>query len=394
MNHSHVREILPTRGSLVPIPGNGKLFSFNYGLWGTGGGNIYYPEEGHVTTLIPGQGKFWGAVAIDDSTTNILSNPFFDNDLSGWSRQNSSGGNSVTVTSGGDLGLGKVVRIYSGGVGSRPAIYQGTSGVDLGQQVTVSVRARLYSGDGRIRLRWGSTDSSSGQVFNIGYQWSTLVWVTEKDGNGNIIIELTDTSIEYGCEIDAVQVEIKPYATSFVDGSRPSGRLVYPKIIPPVEGTIIFWNKIMTHPINTNHTPIFDSSNIEGRPFFLAWRPSTSGLHCRVRGHSITGPEGEGLDWSGKWYFYAISYNENWVTVYRSNDSGNLQKVYDKALQPTSFEPITIHLGTDQNFSRASHNMFSDLLVLPYVAPEEEVRAIFESDAPLYDPHTRVLVAL
>jgi len=60
-------------------------------------GTVVEPLSGSVATLRPGEGCFGGAVAVEEGTTNLYGNPFFQNGTDGWSSYNWSGGGKIYV---------------------------------------------------------------------------------------------------------------------------------------------------------------------------------------------------------------------------------------------------------------------------------------------------------
>src|SRR5690606_31371927 len=70
-------------------PQGGILFPFDTTLFGTGG---MKPLGSSVATLRPGEGRFGGAVAVEQGTTNLCPNPSFETNTARWTNQFGSGG--------------------------------------------------------------------------------------------------------------------------------------------------------------------------------------------------------------------------------------------------------------------------------------------------------------
>ena len=178
------------------------------------------------------QGKFGKAIMVEEGTTNLLTNPFFNSGLSGWSTQNATGDNKIYVTDG-------VVVIKA--VDARPGLYQNVN-LDVGTIITVSILIRRTYGSIAPRLRWGAGSVIREIEISENGQWVKCSATTDVSGNRNLIIEPSVAGqAEY--EVKAVQVEQKPYATSFINGTRSPETLTIPTagVLNPQEGTVECW---------------------------------------------------------------------------------------------------------------------------------------------------------
>src|SRR5690606_33936354 len=124
----------------------GILFPFDYGFYGMGNGRIFYPLEGHVATIRPGEGRFGGgAVAVEEGTTNCIVRRDFEK-WDSYVTDNATG----TVEFRQDPIYGKVVKLKKTDGGSGRFGLNGTLSGLSGSIYTHSVYVRALSRTGRI----------------------------------------------------------------------------------------------------------------------------------------------------------------------------------------------------------------------------------------------------
>ena len=98
-------------------------------------------------------------------------------------------------------------------------------------------------------------------------------------------------------EFSFAQLEAKPYATSFIDGTRAEETLTIPTegVLNPQEGTIEFWWCPINQPASTmtgSQTaapPIIQIGNYYQNNSWLLWCGMNDQLRLYVRGDNATG---------------------------------------------------------------------------------------------------------
>jgi hypothetical protein len=184
-------------------------------------GNV--PMMGAVATYRPGEGRFGGAVAVEEGTTNLV--PPNRLKFEGWSAYS---GAQVTLTQNvefPEIGRNDATRIRTTG---------GTGNLKYLTSIERSIADQAYAGSVYIKnigskpVRFGINIGPSVTV-NPG-EWTRAI--VSGIGNGISNFSLRFDAVNVDDDLDFIawgpQGERKPFATSFVDGTRPDGILAYP----------------------------------------------------------------------------------------------------------------------------------------------------------------------
>jgi hypothetical protein len=226
-------------------------------------------DTNSVFTLRPKEGYFGGsAMAVEEGTTNLVPN---FSDLSLWNRTESD-----------------VIRIDDNTVSVRRNV-AGSGNWQLGRNTiswavgdvfTISLKCKRIAGgsEGTDAFNFGLGVWSLLPTWNgtltrsyIGDGWyyitTTLPAATNAATNqaGGLHSMANDLNATY--LVKEMQIEKKSFPTSYVNGTRPSGQLVYPNsVLNRAEGTISFWLKPSVIVANTN--PIFTNGHPEATGAF------------------------------------------------------------------------------------------------------------------------------
>lgn len=230
-------------GLVIAKPSNSHLWHFDTGLVSTDG---IKPLDGAVATLRPNEGRFGGAVAVEEGTENLAYNPTFSGTVGGNAPLGYSLSTQNTVPD-----IAKLVQ--------SPWETQGV----LAYHVKVN-DARAYLSLSSSHRR--HIEAAEGDIFTISFYATSndvQVWYRILDDDLSILRDVTNASftntngdqyvhvteplpagaryfyverIGIGVSgrrtgeaiFERLQVEKKPFATSFVDGTRPDGILAYP----------------------------------------------------------------------------------------------------------------------------------------------------------------------
>jgi len=218
-----------------------SLIAHNGTVGTPGGGVIYRP------------GKFGQGVQVAEATTNLVKNPSFEVNTSGWNAESA----TISRVAGGVYGS------YCGNFSAQTqgAVFSDAVTVTPSTQYTVSF---WYKSTGSVSTRL--KDYTAG--VNV-YGWVTLPeavdWTyytatgTIPSNGGSARVEFQSLNPSNSITIDAVQLEAKAYASPYCDGSlgaghswsgtahasisvRTAATLTYPAaVIDGAEGTISLW---------------------------------------------------------------------------------------------------------------------------------------------------------
>ena len=212
-----------------------QLFHFDNSLESTAG---LEPEAGYVATLRD-DGWQGGAVAVEEGTTNLVTTNlgFEDGDETGW---------TLYTTDSGSYNIGAAYA-YSGGYGCQMLnstgggftfVYQNITGLAASGTFSFSSRAKWVSGtftdapiEARVYYTDASTDSFYSDALSTLGKWERLSVSFTTDSLKTIdhirISPNRCTVLNGEIWVDDCQLEQKAFPTSFVDGTRATGRLEY-----------------------------------------------------------------------------------------------------------------------------------------------------------------------
>src|SRR5690606_18647715 len=331
-------------------------------------GNV--PMVGAVATYRPGEGRFGGAVAVEEATQNLIALNKNNYAMSGLL-------NFKLLTPTGfeaDLNASTDVWHYVRWDLSLPV---GT--------YTIHFEIEPQLSQGRFRLCVGkATEGDYPQTYvpsrdlidasSINRQRKQFTFQVT-DGSAATRIVFFKANFAGGhVKVEKLQLENKPFATSFVDGTRGAGRLTYP-LVGSSEFTVAVWFKGLGIAENK---PIPD------------WRAILQ-LAEGERSGSRWWFEVDN-DGSGNPRFRTVAgvlapYDNEWhhfVVVRRSD--GVHQVYFDgeyKHQNTPGWTPSFLRLGHKTNGDDHLNCLFDELLILPYAASEEEIRSWYEADGPM-----------
>jgi len=197
------------------------------------------------------------------------------------------------------------------------------------------------------------------------------------------------------CYMTAPQVEAKPYATSFIDGTRSPESLTIPTagILRPQEGTVEFWWCPINQPANTmisQHTapPIIQVGNYYQNNSWILWYGINNELRLLIRGDNATNWTGtwaiiSGLNWYqlNRWYHIVVRWenaNTFWVFI-----NGVKYGPYVSSQPFTGIAGNIMSLGRLNAISGPSNALFDDLRISSRARTDEEILTAYHSEKPL-----------
>lgn len=354
--------------------------------------------------LIFRPGMFGKGVQIAEATTNIVDNPRFANDLTGYIAANAATFEHVTVDAPYGTKANKVTAPYNGafylylpfaasGSWSYSVYIKADSAASVGKTVTMQLRYNYVSGN--PVTTYTSTHTLTNGWYRL--QVSGAPAAGETTSYVQLFVRNLDASLStFSFLVTAVQFENKAYSTPYCDGSLGSGhswvgtahasdssrtasRLTYhSSVIGLDRGSFSAWvyydgniyNRFLlgTLGAGTNYLQIYFVFNGAAKPFADS---RSNNVLCST----VTG---------------ATAMSVGWNHVVCTWETGAL-KVYLNGVQSGATGNYATPLGTVNNHdigqswgSLQINAVMDDLVILDRAMSADEVRAIYESNAPVF----------
>ncbi|HOB44502.1 MAG TPA: LamG domain-containing protein, partial [Bacillota bacterium] len=333
------------------------------------------PLSGYVATLRPGEGRFGGAVAVEEGTTNCI----VSRDFETWASY-VTGNATGTVEFRQDPIYGKVVKLKKTDGGSGRFGLKGTLSGLSGSIYTHSVYVRALSGTGRIACMYvDAAKTGGGLITSQNYrnlsdlplgQWVRIATAIDGSpdtlaGGGSVYVWVDTDNGE--CEFAYPQVEAKPFATSFVDGTRAAGVLTYDASIMPVQSATVaawVWVPPSSHWPTTSWRRIISNANdFAARTIALYLSPTDRKLYLELSDNSntrqtISSPSSvaEG------WHHVVATWDASRMALYVD---GSLVAQKPSPSLPTSHPYSWIAVGSRTDDMDHLNGLIDELLILP-----------------------------
>lgn len=387
MTKAHAGSTLGVKDLIIPVDSQDRYFPF---YWNKVSGRGDEPIL-DVATIEPVD-LFEQAVAIEDTTTNLMKNPSFKDGMTEW---NSVAGTVVDIKN--DYVEIKTTEQYSG-------IYQ-TVSVTSGKTYTLSYWYKWVDG---INTVGGHIDTNAMIRIDKG-QWKTgTVIEVPKDGKWHFIEEtFTPTSnlsqwriyiqpgrATVGTSIGrirtdrgfGVQLEERGWATAFTPTTRVRGSLTYNKdLFNPDQFTINAWVKLKTIR-QSNYQPIIEicSSNHQYNRLLIMYAGGTT-KRLRIWFGNNTVNDDLSSDFTveaDKWYMITVTYDGTKYSIYVNG------VLYSEKL---STEKVSLHQNATINVGGRYWGILdgniAGLLISPRAASPHEIAAWYEYKKRFYDPY-------
>jgi len=383
-------------------PEGARLWHFDGSLVSTDG---TAPEPGAVATLRPGEGRFGGAVAVEEGTTNLLPASKAEAEANPDATANVIWSIDTTRMRTGSGSL----RVEWNGSGSWSQAEYWLN-VTPGQTYTFSAYAYVESSGykGEITLQEALTpfrQVSSGLIDLVSGKWNRLsvTWTlpsditlplrcivqAPKNASGQLV---TGVPIWW----DSLQLEQKPFATSFVDGTRAGGTLSY-DVLPGIEaGTVAFWARYNKTAYEYVPWPYFISGGYSGtdwaggRSVFFLNRLYWDILNASGASVLLGVPDNliAGLS-DGDWFFAGLAWQHTGTNQWTYRLAVGSRLGFGSVEQVTDIVPAdltTLHLGSLGGIDGTiPGTWFDELLVWNQAATPEQIQAWYNMGVPFYD---------
>lgn len=375
MSLAHLGSQIPIKDLIIPVDYQDTLFNF---YWNKVSGRGHMPLT-DVTTMVSDD-KFGQVVAIEDGTTNHFVYPM--------TQQYSGGGLSAKQSY--YVVSGYRITAVSQPISS-PLPACRINDITSGQSFTVTG----YSDLSTVYIYHKGFDSSNAQV----YAQTSTSTTTDSKGFFKVTINVgTQTNLNYvnvgigspaiaNYWIEKVQVEIRDFATSFVDGTRATGELTYSKdIINPNSFTVNTWVNLKG--INpANFQPIVEicSSNHQYNRLLLMLDKTTIKPRLWVDNNStqvVTGGTSPSSISTNQWKMITLTFDGS---VYKIFIDGQLADFKDSTISATFNSNATFNIG-GKHWGRLNGHL-SNFLISPRAFSTDEISTIYNYSKPLYDPY-------
>ena len=224
-------------------------------------------------------------------------------------------------------------------------------------------------------------------------KWQRFTWTTTipADATG-IGVRLSNGDLD-GKKIYVAlpQLEAKPYNTSFVNGTRAAGKLIYSSPMTP-KGTVHFKVKLTLDPEDMiTHRYLFEQGNSDRSKIFLIRINSTGSLQLYLYDGIINNAfcdfdiTSTGLNWKA----------EEWHTIQATWDyeDGLFQliadgDVHEVSQELTGWEELAnMSIGSSTAGAYACNSVIDEFRIDDVVRTQDELNAWRESNAPFSDPN-------
>jgi len=364
------------------------------GVGGTEAGGILYRP-----------GKFGKAVQVAEATTNLVTNPSFETgNATGWTNYSTGSPTGTRTVVQGDVALygdyAYEIKKTGGAAGAAYGTYFGFN-VESGKTYTYSawVKIATYSGGtGQVYVYGGGNiPPTTVSLSGTDREWQRATFTVTATGTGLSAIYCwinnADTMTLY---LDGVQVEEKAYATAYCDGSLGTGHswsgtahastssrtgasLQYANRadLNPDEGSIMMWVRHESiRPVNSQGLFGAGAANAQ----FDAFVTNAGTITFRQAGTSLSFAAGMAAQ---TWYHLAFTWSRN----------GNTRKIFFNGAEVASRQfdtgasiGSTLWVGS-LNVGGSGFNvngLIDEFVLLEYPAEPKLIRAIYESDAPVF----------
>ena len=344
-------------------------------------------------------GKFGKAVQTGTTTLNRVTNPSFETGTTGWTYSDSNSSGSMARTAYNAYVGTYSLQLYNNNGGEDDFAYCNIAGLSASTAYTVSAYAyvtdEFVSGATSNRGLYALDTNSAGtaQVSTItgstGGTWVRhTVTVTMSGSPGNLQVRLyAPRGRVYW---DAVQVEQAGGATGYADGDMPghtwtgtahastsnrttTAYLTYPTAgnINTLRGTIMAW--------------VYPYAAYGAVYLWRATGTTTGNIILRTNGANLEAfwgtsqITGTGALTGNTWQHVAITYDSTTLRLYV-----NGAEVASGASSGFSGVPANVFVGISDGTNGPFAGLIDDLCILGYASPANEIKSIYESNAPVF----------
>jgi hypothetical protein len=354
--------------------------------------NEYGEPNGHMgqvatlsNTPIYRHGKFLKALEIADATTNLISNPSAETNLTGWTAfATGTGAGTVTrITTQSRFGVAAMrINKTAGADGDNYGAYHDFS-VTNGQSYTLSawVKAQtLTGGTQTVTISAGQAlNAASASINGESDEWQRISVTTTaaSTGSGRLSIYI-DSATTGAIIVDGVQAENVAYATPYTDSIRSACNLKYTGIsVDWDDFTAMLWVKPAALPSVATSRYLLDVY-VDSTNRYIITADSTGD---KIRATDLNGPTTLISTTSVQaetWIHVALVVDGTTATLYINGVAEDSDTF--AAVAGTS----DIYVGSENDNTDRINGLVDDLVIVRRALPASEIKAVYESDAPVF----------
>jgi len=223
-------------------------------------------------------------------------------------------------------------------------------------------------------------------------KWQRFTWTTTVPADATGIGVNLCNGVLDGKKIYAAypQLEEKPFATSFVNGSRAAGKLVYPNLYRPRQGTISMRVMFDLDPADwPTFQALCDWSTSNNNRILLYTNDQLLRFRVKDATNDILatidlGASGQNIS-AGVWYSVSITWDFNGNACLYFEDVSVTRDI--SSLSLTAGE-INLIVGTDFEFDNFLNGLIDELRIDDIARTPEEILAWHNSNAPFSEVKT------
>lgn len=361
--------------------------------------NGHKGQAATITGGVHGQmGKFGGAVAVGEATTNRILNPSVETNTTGYSASG-----TVTLSRSTDYAMfGQYSLKYVHSSGTADVFYNVSGTLATSTTFAFSVYARKSDGSAISGVTM-YIDSSLGTITptitSVGGGWYRIYGTRTIGGSlGNHIVGLAGLGSGSTWYFDGWQVEARGYTTPYVDGSlgdgyvwttpasphaststRTAAVLAYPILrnINPLKGSVSAWILMEYYKTSTGAV-IWNAGDASGE--FVGQISTGGAVQLYINGNALTHGTAMSAGWHHIVYTWDIAANSMYVYL-----DGVASSAGTPSTTPPTLHASTIQIGGSSVIGTTYNwnGLIDDFAILDRVLTADEVQAIYSSNAPL-----------
>jgi len=336
------------------------------------------------------EGLYGKAVEVTDAYTNLVSNPSFETDLTGWTDYSNGTAAGSRARSSADSWDGTYsYRIQkTGGASADRWGARVDYAVTSGQSYVITGRVRvtgITSGSTTVVVMRTDTNVNAIQtnVDAVTDGWVELRLATTATGTGNARVYFWIANCTSGTfYFDAVQAVNLAYQVPYFGAARTAGNLYYPQIpIKWQKCTLMGWLKFPAQASTVGRNlGAFEAYNDANNLVRLVVNNADNALYgTYIAGGTTTAIDGALTLAADTWHHVAIVIDNGTGYVYLNgvlDASASLSGGVQTGL-------ATVYVGRNNTGARVN-GMVDDFAVVNRALPADEIRAVYESNAPIF----------
>ncbi|WP_336784170.1 LamG domain-containing protein [Paenibacillus illinoisensis] len=387
MSQAHKGSRLLIKDAIYAVPFESTHFNFNEDVIGIRQGDLVEPLGNDIYSMREDEGRYGGAVLIEDGTTNLASNPF----NGGIGRQGSGNITTITETEGQFAGW------YKTTINIANTTSEYLAGIVLFRYYKesaisyYSVSMDFYSTNKSIVPVVSNTEIPEMNMVEVGAnRWEcNAIPIPAGTNSATLPIYLKnlggakDGDVIYfrnkQAEKNTVTTSYTPYGTT-----RGMGNISYPtEVFNPKSFTINMWVKWKK--LDDSYNSLFECQDNPENRFLWMLAPMSSGKNLSFISASLVDYYSFSANNTtpvvGRWYMYTITYDGSKIIQYVD---GAVVSTHNIKYPP---DPLGANVYIGSGATRVGNALIDEVVILPNAVTSEEVSSWFIAGTPFYNPY-------